>query len=291
MGGDKAEAGVASAIHFVICHLSFLSHSKLVFGDGVDYKCWFMSRVAAIIPARWGSTRFPGKALHGIAGKPLIQHVWQRCLEANIFDQIVIATDDMRIMEAAFQFGAEVALTSPEHTSGTDRIAEVAKKLKRTSIFFNVQGDEPLIDPRLLRKLVKKFQRSDKADLITAACPIHPKEAGNEHVVKVVTDRSGKALFFSRSRIPFVRNGAEVQYLKHLGVYGFRRKALFDFVKLKPSPLETAEQLEQLRALENGMTIRVVLSEINTIDVNTPEDARAVEQQILGGNGGTRHSS
>jgi 3-deoxy-manno-octulosonate cytidylyltransferase (CMP-KDO synthetase) len=250
-----------------------------------------MSRVAAIIPARWGSTRFPGKALHGIAGKPLIQHVWQRCLEANIFDQIVVATDDMRIMETAFQFGAEVALTSPEHTSGTDRIAEVAKRLKRTSIFFNVQGDEPLIDPRLLRKLVKKFQRSDKADLITAACPIHPKEAANEHVVKVVTDRSGKALFFSRSRIPFVRNGAEVQYLKHLGVYGFRRKALFEFVRLKPSPLETAEQLEQLRALENGMTIRVVLSEINTIDVNTPEDARAVEQQILGGNGGARHSS
>jgi 3-deoxy-manno-octulosonate cytidylyltransferase (CMP-KDO synthetase) len=271
--------------------LSFLTHSELVFGGAVDYKCYFMSRVAAIIPARWGSTRFPGKALHGIAGKPLIQHVWQRCLEANIFDQIVVATDDMRIMETAFQFGAEVALTSPEHTSGTDRIAEVAKKLKRTSIFFNVQGDEPLIDPRLLRKLVKKFQRNDKADLITAACPIRPKEASNEHVVKVVTDRSGKALFFSRSPIPFVRNGAEAQYLKHLGVYGFRRKALFDFVRLKPSPLETAEQLEQLRALENGMTIRVVVSEINTIDVNTPEDARAVEQQILGGNGGARHSS
>ena len=250
-----------------------------------------MSRVAAIIPARWASTRFPGKALHGIAGKPLIQHVWQRCLEANIFDRIIVATDDMRIMETAFQFGAEVALTSPEHTSGTDRIAEVAKKLKRTSIFFNVQGDEPLIDPRLLRKLVKKFQRSEKSDLITAACPIHPKEASNEHTVKVVTDRSGKALFFSRSPIPFLRNGAETQYLKHLGVYGFRRKALFNFVRLKPSPLESVEQLEQLRALENGMTIRVIVSETNTIDVNTPEDARAVEQQILGGNGGARHLS
>jgi len=250
-----------------------------------------MSRVAAIIPARWGSTRFPGKALHGIAGKPLIQHVWQRCLEANIFDRIIVATDDMRIMETAFQFGAEVALTSPEHASGTDRIAEVAKKLKRTSIFFNVQGDEPLIDPRLLRKLVKKFQQSEKSDLITAACPIQPKEASNEHTVKVVTDRSGKALFFSRSPIPFVRNGTEAQYLKHLGVYGFRRKALFEFVRLKPSPLESAEQLEQLRALENGMTIRVIVSETKTIDVNTPEDAEAVEQQILGGNGGARHLS
>jgi 3-deoxy-manno-octulosonate cytidylyltransferase (CMP-KDO synthetase) len=250
-----------------------------------------MSRVAAIIPARWGSTRFPGKALHGIAGKPLIQHVWQRCLEANIFDRIIVATDDMRIMETAFQFGAEVALTSPEHASGTDRIAEVAKKLKRISMFFNVQGDEPLIDPRLLRKLVKKFQRNEKSDLITAACPIHAEGVSSEHIVKVVTDKSGNALFFSRSPIPFARNGAPAQYLKHLGVYGFRRKALFEFVRLKPSPLETAEQLEQLRALENGMTIRVIVSEANTIDVNTPEDARAVEQQILGGSGGARHSS
>jgi 3-deoxy-manno-octulosonate cytidylyltransferase (CMP-KDO synthetase) len=245
-----------------------------------------MSRVAAIIPVRWGSTRFPGKPLHGIAGKPLIQHVWQRCVEANIFDQIIVATDDMRIMETAFQFGAEVALTSPEHGSGTDRIAEVAKKLKGTSIFFNVQGDEPLIDPRLLRRLVKKFQRSTKTDLITAACPIRPKEASSEHVVKVVTDRSGLALFFSRSPIPFVRNGTQAQHLKHLGVYGFRRKALFEFVRLKPTPLETAEQLEQLRALENGMTIRVVLSETSSIGVDTPEDAQTVERQILGGNGG-----
>ena len=245
-----------------------------------------MSRVAAIIPVRWGSTRFPGKPLHGIAGKPLIQHVWQRCVEADIFDRIIVATDDMRILETAFQFGAEVAMTSPEHPSGTDRIAEVAKKLKRTSIFFNVQGDEPLIDPKLLRKMVKKFQRSAKTDLITAACPISPAEAADQHVVKVVTDRSGRALFFSRSPIPFVRNGAQAQHLKHLGIYGFRRKALLEFVRLKPSPLETAEHLEQLRALENGMTIRVIVSETNSIGVDTPEDARLAERQILGGNGG-----
>src|SRR5215469_3521859 len=175
----------------------------------------------------------------------------------------------MRIMETAFQFGAEVALTSPEHTSGTNRIAEVAKKLKGTSIFFNVQGDEPLIDPRLLRKLVKKFQRSEESDLITAACPIHPKEASNEHIVKVVTDRTGKALFFSRSPIPFVRNGADAHYLKHLGVYGFRRKALFEFARIKPSPLKTAEQLEQLRTLENALIAVVIEREANRVNVNT----------------------
>ncbi|MBV8815920.1 MAG: 3-deoxy-manno-octulosonate cytidylyltransferase [Verrucomicrobia bacterium] len=245
-----------------------------------------MSRVAAIIPVRWGSTRFPGKPLHGIAGKPLIQHVWRRCVEADIFDQIIVAADDMRIIETAFQFGAEVALTSPAHPSGTDRIAEVAKKLKNTSMFFNIQGDEPLVDPKLLRKLVKKFQHSTKTDLITAACPISSEEACNQHVVKVVTDRSGLALFFSRSPIPFAGNGAQTLYLKHLGVYGFRRKALLDFVNLPPSPLETAEQLEQLRALENGMTIRVIVSKTSSIGVDTPEDARLVEQLILGGNDG-----
>src|ERR1700722_8872124 len=127
--------------------LSFLSHSELVFGAGVDYKCWFMSRVAAIIPARWGSTRFPGKALHGIAGKPLIQHVWERCVEADCFDQVVIATDDMRIAEVGFNFGAEIALTAADHPSGTDRVAEVARKLKKATIILNVQGDEPLVDP------------------------------------------------------------------------------------------------------------------------------------------------
>jgi 3-deoxy-manno-octulosonate cytidylyltransferase (CMP-KDO synthetase) len=245
-----------------------------------------MSRVAAIIPVRWGSTRFPGKPLHGIAGKPLIQHVWRRCVEADIFDQVIVAADDMRIVETAFQFGAEVALTSPAHPSGTDRIAEVAKKLKNTSMFFNIQGDEPLIDPKLLRKLVKKFQHGTKTDLITAACPISSEEASSQHVVKVVTDRSGLALFFSRSPIPFARNGTQAQYLKHLGVYGFRRRALLDFVNLPPSPLETAEQLEQLRALENGMTIRVIVSKTGSIGVDTPEDARLVEQLILGGKDG-----
>jgi 3-deoxy-manno-octulosonate cytidylyltransferase (CMP-KDO synthetase) len=131
-----------------------------------------MSKVVGIIPARWGSTRFPGKALHGIAGKPLIRHVWDRCVEAACFDQIVIATDDMRIAEAGFNFGAEVAVTAADHPSGTDRIAEVAKKLKKASIIFNVQGDEALVDPALLQRLVRKVKDNPRISIVTAATPI-----------------------------------------------------------------------------------------------------------------------
>ena len=245
-----------------------------------------MSRVVAIIPARWGSTRFPGKPLHGIAGKPLIQHVWSRCLEAKAFDQVIVATDDIRIVDAAFQFGAEVALTAPGNKSGTDRIAEVAKKMKKASLIFNVQGDEPLIDPQLLRRLVKKMQRDPNMDLITAATPVSPAEAESEHIVKVVVDRKGWALYFSRSKIPFPRAENGFGWLRHLGIYGYRRRALLEFVRLAPSPLETTEQLEQLRALENGMKIRVIISKSGSIGVDTPEDARAIERQILS-DGGT----
>lgn len=242
-----------------------------------------MTKVVGIIPARWGSTRFPGKPLHGIAGKPLIQHVWERCQQACCFDQIIIATDDMRIAEVGFGIGAEIALTSPDHRSGTDRIAEVAIKLKKTSVIFNIQGDEPLIDPLLLRLLVRETKRNKKIDIITAATPLSPEAAFNEHHVKVVFDSAGDALYFSRSRIPFDRAAGGVDFYKHLGIYGFRRKALLNFVRLAPSLLEQAEQLEQLRALENGMKLRVIVSESDSMGVDTPEDAAKVERLILSG--------
>jgi len=249
-----------------------------------------MSKVVGIIPARWGSTRFPGKPLHGIAGKPLVQHVWERCVEAQSFDQVIIATEDMRIAEVAFNFGAEVSITSAEHASGTDRIAEVAGKLKKASIIFNIQGDEPMIDPALLRDLVKRVQASDTIKIITAAIPISEEEAQSEHVVKVVFNRYGDSLYFSRSRIPFLRRSSlQAPAYKHLGVYGYRRRALLEFVRLQRSPLEQIEQLEQLRALEYGMKIRVIVSETNSIGVDTPEDAKAVEQLILLGHRTRRH--
>jgi 3-deoxy-manno-octulosonate cytidylyltransferase (CMP-KDO synthetase) len=240
-----------------------------------------MNEVVGIIPARWGSTRFPGKPLHLIAGKPLIQHVWERCSEAACFDRIIIATDDMRIAEAGFALGAEIALTSPDHKSGTDRIAEVAKKLRRASLIFNIQGDEPLIDPLLLRRLVREARHKKEIEIITAATPLAPDASFNEHNVKVVFDSKGNALYFSRSRIPFRRGAGNIVFYKHLGIYGYRRKALLNFVKWGPSLLEQAEQLEQLRALENGMKIRVIVSESNSIGVDTAEDATRVERLIM----------
>ena len=240
-----------------------------------------MSKVVGIIPARWGSTRFPGKPLHGVAGKPLIRHVWERCVEAGCFDQIIVATDDMRIAEAGFEFGAEIAVTAADHPSGTDRIAEVAKKLKKASIILNVQGDEPLIDPCLLQRLTRKLKDSPQIQIITAAAPLPPDEFSSEHIVKVVFDCKGDALYFSRSSIPFRRGTSQVRTYRHFGVYGYRRKALLDFVKTPPSSLEQAEQLEQLRALENGMKIRVVVSETSSPGVDTLEDATEVERLIL----------
>jgi 3-deoxy-manno-octulosonate cytidylyltransferase (CMP-KDO synthetase) len=240
-----------------------------------------ISKVVGIIPARWGSTRFPGKALHGIAGKPLIRHVWERCVEADCFDQIVIATDDMRIAEVGFNFGAEIALTAADHPSGTDRVAEVARKLKKATIILNIQGDEPLVDPLLLQRLARKLTENRNLPMVTAATPISLEDALSEHHVKVVMDRLGNALYFSRSCIPFRRGTNEVKTYKHLGIYGFRRKALLAFVRMPPGALEQAEQLEQLRALENGLKIRVVVSEINSIGVDTPDDATEVERLIL----------
>jgi 3-deoxy-manno-octulosonate cytidylyltransferase (CMP-KDO synthetase) len=189
----------------------------------------------------------------------------------------------MRIAEVGFAFGAEIALTSPDHKSGTDRIAEVAKKLGKASLIFNIQGDEPLIDPSLLRRLVDEIGKRRKIEIITAATPLGLDASLSEHNVKVVFDSKGDALYFSRSLIPFYRTTGKITFYKHLGIYGYRRKALLNFVTLGPSILEQAEQLEQLRALENGMKIRVIVSEVDSIGVDTPEDATEVERLILSG--------
>jgi len=241
-----------------------------------------MPKIAAIIPARWGSTRFPGKPLHLIAGKPLIQHVWERCLSAGMLDEVIIATDDMRIAEAAFSFGAEVSLTSPKHRSGTDRIAEVAKKLKGVSHVINVQGDEPAADPALINRLAKILAADKTVGMITAANPFQKGEAvENPNAVKVVLDRSSNALYFSRCAIPFSRDGNfPVQYYRHQGIYGYSLRFLLQFVKWKPTALEQTEQLEQLRALENGAKIRVVVTKHASIGVDTPEDVKQVEHLL-----------
>jgi 3-deoxy-manno-octulosonate cytidylyltransferase (CMP-KDO synthetase) len=240
-----------------------------------------MNKAVGIIPARWHSTRFPGKPLHLIAGKPLLRQVWERSMLARNLDSVIIATDDMRIAEGAFDWGAEVALTSPKHRSGTDRVAEVARHAKDFAFIVNIQGDEPLIDPRLIDKLVERLRSDRKIEIVTAAHPFqNPIEAESPHQNKVVVDRNNCALYFSRSVIPYSANRSRVRYLRHQGIYGFRRDALLQFVKWKPTLLERVESLEQLRALENGVKVHVLITKQGSPGVDTVADARVLEQKL-----------
>jgi 3-deoxy-manno-octulosonate cytidylyltransferase (CMP-KDO synthetase) len=245
-----------------------------------------LAKIALVIPARWGSTRFPGKPLHLLAGKPLLQHVWERSLLAQNIDRVLIATDDVRIEKAARHFGAEVLMTSSDHPSGTDRIAEVATHLRGFTHFINVQGDEPLIEPALIEQLATTLCRDPEIAMITAATPFeHASEADTPHAVKVVLNRRGEALYFSRSRIPCQRDVHDLTNhhlpLLHLGIYGYRRDILKRLVSLSPTPLELCEKLEQLRALEHGIPIRVITTTHRGIGVDTPADACRVEKLLL----------
>ena len=246
-----------------------------------------MGKIIGIIPARWGATRFPGKALHQIAGKPLVQHTWERCREARKLDGIIIATDDMRIAEAAFAFGAEVALTRDDHQSGTDRIAEVAAGLgSKVSHIINIQGDEPTVSPALIDRLAAALRRDTTLEMVTAANVLtDPAEIANPNCVKVVLAKNGDALYFSRSVIPHSFGAAPdlsgTTYHRHQGIYGYERRFLARFVRWKPSDYERAERLEQLRALEHGVRIRVLVTEHASLGVDAPDDVARVEQHIL----------
>jgi len=219
--------------------------------------------------------------LYPINGKPLLYHVWERCRRAEKLDALIIATDDMRIAEAAFDWGAEVALTSRRHRSGTDRVAEVARHARDFAFVINIQGDEPLIDPRLVDQVVEKLRSDRRIDIVTAAHPFqNPAEAKSPHQNKVVVDLNNCALYFSRSLIPYPAKRSRVRHLRHQGIYGFRRNALLQFVKWKSTPLERAESLEQLRAVENGVKIHVLITKHGPPGVDTPADAKALEQKL-----------
>ena len=241
-----------------------------------------MSKAVGIIPARWRSTRFPGKPLHLIGNKALLQRVWERCRRARKLDAVIIATDDIRIAKAAFEWGAEVAMTSPKHQSGTDRIAEVVRHAPGFEYIINIQGDEPLTEPALLDRMIETLRSNRKIDIVTAAHPFESAAAASSpHQVKVIVDHDGNALYFSRYAIPFPRNrSVAIKYLRHQGIYGFRRKALLDFVRSKPTPLQRAESLEQLRALENGVKVHVLVMKHGSPGVDTPADAKALEQKL-----------
>jgi 3-deoxy-manno-octulosonate cytidylyltransferase (CMP-KDO synthetase) len=238
-------------------------------------------KMVGLIPARYGSTRFPGKPLALIAGKTLIQHVVERCQKAKSLDEVIVATDDTRIWEVAQDF-CRVEMTAPEHPSGTDRIAEVVANCACDGV-VNIQGDEPLLDPRVIDAVAGALA---EAEMSTAATPIKDvAEWENPNVVKIVVNAAGRALYFSRRTIPYVRDaatGAEqlaaFPFLKHLGLYGYRRETLLRLVKYKVSPLEQAENLEQLRALENGIQIAVVKVNYDSVGVDAPADLKRVEQ-------------
>lgn len=244
-----------------------------------------MPQVVAIIPARWASTRFPGKPLAMLNGRPLVRHVWERARRAKRVDRVIVATDDMRIAEAAFGFGAEVAVTSPRHPTGTDRLAEVAAKLPSASIVVNVQGDEPDIAPSTIDRLAGELVGDPRLGMVTAANPlVDPEDIASPNVVKVVTDLAGHALYFSRSAIPFERDGRSgAKFLRHQGIYAYRRKVLLDFVRWKPTPLEQAEKLEQLRALENGVKIGVIVVRRGSVGVDVPGDLPRAEKALRRG--------
>jgi 3-deoxy-manno-octulosonate cytidylyltransferase (CMP-KDO synthetase) len=219
--------------------------------------------------------------LHVVAGKPLLQRVWERSMRAKKLDFVIIATDDMRIAESAFNWGAEVALTSSKHRSGTDRVAEVACHAKEFAFILNIQGDEPLIDPHLIDQLVQKLRSDSNINIVTAAHPFADSiEAQSPHQNKVVLDRNNCALYFSRSVIPYPASSSRVRYLRHQGIYGFRRDALLQFVQWKRTPLERVESLEQLRALENGVSVHVLITAKGSPGIDTPADAKALEQKL-----------
>jgi 3-deoxy-manno-octulosonate cytidylyltransferase (CMP-KDO synthetase) len=217
--------------------------------------------VVAVIPARYQADRLPGKPLLAESGKFLIQHVYEGVTASGLFERVVIATDDERIEEAARSFGADVLMTSPDHPSGTDRVAEVARSLD-SPLIVNVQGDEPEIPVEALRSVVDLL-RGPGAEMVTAACPFYDHEDPDDpNRVKVVCRQDGEALYFSRARIPFSRGESSAEPLLHLGLYGYSRDTLEKLATLTPTPLERSERLEQLRALENGVSIRVAVLDL-----------------------------
>jgi 3-deoxy-manno-octulosonate cytidylyltransferase (CMP-KDO synthetase) len=241
-------------------------------------------RTLAVIPARYASTRFPGKPLALIAGRPMIEHVWRRCQEARVFDEVVVATDDPRIQEAVARFGGTAVMTSPDCATGTDRVAEVARARPEVDVWVNVQGDEPLVDPDALRVLAGLFA-DPGVGMGTLVRPLDAIEAESPHVVKAVLALNGDALYFSRSTIPFVREPGEAGAVKrwaHLGLYGYRRETLLRLAGLSATPLEQAEKLEQLRALEHGIRIRCGKVAGRTVAVDVPEDVARVEAALRG---------
>ena len=240
-------------------------------------------KVIGVIPARWGSTRFPGKSLYDVAGKPLVQWVWERASQAMSLDRVVVATDDERIRVVVESFGGEAMMTRPDHPSGTDRVAEVAEALGG-HVWINIQGDEPMIDPGLVDQVADFLVADGRWDMATAATRFqNMDDVRHVGAVKVVCGIDDHALYFSRSVIPYDRDGQKLsanQYWRHLGLYAYQRSFLEKLVATPPCALEQAEKLEQLRALHLGCRMKVVRTKDTSVGVDTPEDVPRAEEAL-----------
>ena len=236
-------------------------------------------RTLCVIPARYASTRLPGKPLADICGRPMISRVYDRVKKAERLDDVVVATDDERIVEAVEKHGGKAIMTRKDHPTGTDRLAEVATRYADAELIINVQGDEPLIAPSVIDGLVGAFDDDKELSMATVMTEITDEdEAKNPNNVKVVTDKNGYALYFSRSLLPYPRIAGKAKVHKHIGIYAYRRDFLLKYAKLAPTPLEEAESLEQLRALENGYKIKVIETKEKFVGVDTAEDRAKVNE-------------
>lgn len=242
-------------------------------------------QTAIIIPARYGSSRLEGKPLLEACGKPIIQWVWEKASKVPLVDRVIVATDDERIFNACKKFGAEVEMTSTEHKSGSDRIAEVAKRHPEIAYIINLQGDEPLIEQENIELVIKGVKFDDMADISTLVREIQDEdEVNNPNLVKCVFDINNYAMYFSRSKIPFERgvNKGMWKFYGHLGIYGYKKEALFKMTELPQAPYEMAESLEQLRALQNGMKIKVGIVKNVPVGIDTIEDFKKFKSMVEG---------
>ena len=236
-------------------------------------------KILCVIPARYASTRLPGKPLKDIAGKPMICRVYDRASQAKTLSGVLVATDDERILQAVESHGGRAMMTAKDHPTGTDRLAEVAAANPDVDLIINVQGDEPLIEPSLIDELGRAFDGDAELQMATVMTPMEDEaEQKNPNNVKVVTDKNGCALYFSRSLLPYPRNDAGTPVYKHIGIYAYRRDFLLAYAKMAPTPLERTESLEQLRALENGYKIKCIRTNARFVGVDTPEDLAKVNE-------------
>ena len=236
-------------------------------------------KVICVIPARYASTRLPGKPLKLIAGKPMIQRVYEQVKKARRPADCIVATDDQRVYDAVLAFGGKACLTRADHPNGTSRLAEVAAQYPDTDVIINVQGDEPMIPPEIIDRLAQAFEEEPELKMATMKARMPESEYQDPSAVKVVTDIRGYALYFSRSLLPYPRNQGECfKVYKHVGIYAYTREFLLHYVTLPPTALEVTESLEQLRVLENGYKIKVLESDLQGIGVDTPEDLEAVNR-------------